>query len=74
MPKFIHKPTIVEAHREPMGGQRETPQGLLSWERGDWTINGVNGVIYVITHDAFIESYDPADTEARVYLDKATRR
>lgn len=74
MPRFIHKPTKIEANRMHYSGSMETPQGVVEWDAGDWLIRGVNDTVYPIKHQTFVQSYSPDDDEAEAYLKEARDR
>ena len=73
MPKFIHKPTVIEATRLGVEVQITSSRVTGGADPGDWLLTDINGEQYAISHDSFMKLYEPADDDAAEYLDRVRR-
>lgn len=70
MPKFKHKPTIIEAQQiQPVifenkdGSTREVIITNALANTGDWIATGIKGEKYHIKDEIFKELYEPVDQD-----------
>lgn len=74
MPKFVHKPTVVEAIRLTVDLTITSARVRGEANVDDWLLTDIEGGQYAIPHSVFMALYEPADDDAVQYLDKVTRR
>ena len=72
MPRFQHKPTIVEATRldEDTSIPIRNARGEVTGEAGDWLIIGQLGEPYTVSHEVFVANYEAADEAAQGYYER----
>lgn len=83
MPKFVHKPTIVEAFLvtgEKLSFQNGDEKHSWTAYRGDVVMRGIDGELYKLPAERFVRLYDaaPLDDESKAHyaliLEAAGRR
>lgn len=78
MPKFRHKPTIVDAHYIPSDIGATTDHGFaenrkvffISW-RDIEDVEGIKREPYLISPDKFVLLYEPIDADGKREIEKA---
>lgn len=56
--RFLKKPIRVMATKAPVTLKIKTLEGIMTANRGDWIIRGVNGEYYPCKPDIFEKTYD----------------
>ena len=59
--KAIKKPIILDFEFTEEDGEIDTPEGKMSYKKGDAIITGVKGEKYAVRRDIFDETYTVLD-------------
>lgn len=62
--KFRKRPVVISARRAETEETIPTLEGVMTANKGDWIITGVNGEQYPCKPDIFKKTYEPVDIEA----------
>lgn len=68
MYRFRTKPTIVHARKLKSKMTCEDFENLTTGHRGDWIVEGINGLMTFHKHEDFVKIFQPEDFVAEQYM------